>query len=366
MDALWRSRVIGGMGRNTFRSYASSLNSLVGYFESMQWMEPYLGISLDDDLFRVVSWVNHLAVDRGLVRATVSSYITGAKHLLALHLVESAAMGPRKGARHEVVNLAVLTVPLSEHTRVAYRPEWILEGRALWPCHVFVAVGAMYTLALRQGEFIANYGGAPTEHLLMWSNIRFLRVRSEPGGGFEEMGHEELQRQCADGVIVKFTSRKYQSRGVVRDVPMRMRLSSNDGDPRVALWDLTVSVELCAVTLLQFWFINCGIKIGEESSRPVMQLPDGSLLGSRVVIESLRMVSRLHGVCDGDVVIHSLKHGALTTLGEAGCSVVDIAMTGGHKSISSSQPYLHPGEAQGARVSQILGQKRGFIGQSDV
>jgi site-specific recombinase XerD len=84
------------------------------------------------------------------------------------------------------------------------------------------------------------------------------------------------------------------------------------------------------------------------------------------VVESLRMVSRNHGVRDEDVVIHSLKHGALTTLGEAGCSVVDIAMSGGHKSIESSQPYLHPGEAQGARVTQILGQKRGFVGQSDV
>jgi len=330
----------------------------------MQWVGPYLGTSIDDDLMRVVSWINHLAVDKGLVRSTVSTYITGAKQQLSLHLVHSAALGPEKGARHEVINLAVLTVPVSDHSRVAYRPEWILEGRLLWPCHMFVAVASMYTLALRQGEFIGNYGGAPTEHLLKWSNIRFLRARTE--GGFSEMGFEELHRQCADGVVVKFTSRKYQSRGAVRDVPLRIRLSSNTGNPNIALWDPAAEVELCAVTLLQFWLINCGMKAGEESSRPVMQLSDGSLLGSRAVIESLRMVSRNHGVRDEDVVIHSLKHGALTTLGEAGCSVVDIAMTGGHKSIESSRPYLHPGEAQGARVSQILGQKRGFVGQSDV
>jgi hypothetical protein len=332
----------------------------------MRWLEPYLGLTVDVDLARVMSWINHLTVDKGLVRSTVSTYVTGAKQLLSLHLVQSAALGPEKGARHEVINLAVLTVPASDHTRVAYRPEWILEGRLLWPSHVFVAVASMYTLALRQGEFIGNYGGAPTEHLLKWSNIRFLKARAEPEGGFSEMGYEELHRQCADGVVVKFTSRKYQSRGVVRDVPLRVRLSSNIGNPNIVLWDPTVDIELCAVTLLQFWLINCGMKVGEESSRPVMQLPDGSLLGSKTVIESLRLVTRNHGVQDGDVVIHSLKHGALTTLGEAGCSVVDIAMTGGHKSIESSQPYLHPGEAQGTRVSQILGQKRGFVGQSDV
>jgi hypothetical protein len=55
------------------------------------------------------------------------------------------------------------------------------------------------------------------------------------------------------------------------------------------------------------------------------------------------------------VVINSMKHGALTTLGSAGYSSVDIAMVGGH--IESSQVYIHPGEEQGARVSQVLGRK---------
>jgi hypothetical protein len=50
----------------------------------------------------------------------------------------------------------------------------------------------------------------------------------------------------------------------------------------------------------------------------------------------------------------------------AGCSSVDIAMVRGHKSIESSQVFIHPGEEQGERVSQVLGRKRGLTGQTDV
>jgi hypothetical protein len=265
-----------------------------------------------------------------------------------------------------LVNLAILTVPSSGKTRVAYKPEWILEGRQVWPCHVFVAVASIFLLALRQGEFIGNYGGAATPHLLMWSNIRFLKWCGDDGGGYVEMEAEEIRRRCADGLTVKFTSRKYQSRGVVREIPMRTRLSYGNSNPHVALWDTALAVDMCVVTLLQFWFINSGVVAEEVATRPVMRLRDGSLLGSQTVIESLRLISKRHGVRDGDVVIHSLKHGALTTLGSAGCSSVDIAMVGGHKSIESSQVYIHPGEEQGERVSQALGRKRGLTGQTDV
>jgi hypothetical protein len=40
---------------------------------------------------------------------------------------------------------------------------------------------------------------------------------------------------------------------------MRNRLSYGDGNP-VALWDTAaLAVDLCVVTLLQFWFINSGV-----------------------------------------------------------------------------------------------------------
>jgi hypothetical protein len=52
-------------------------------------------------------------------------------------------------------------------------------------------------------------------------------------------------------------------------------------------------------------------------------------------------------------VIHSLKHGALSALGAAGASSVDIATA-----IESSVPYLHPDVDQGRRNSEILGRRR--------
>jgi hypothetical protein len=71
-------------------------------------------------------------------------------------------------------------------------------------------------------------------------------------------------------------------------------------------------------TLLQFWLIDSGVFADEVAIRLVMRLRGGLLLGSQTVIESLRLISKRQGLRDGDVVIHSLKHGALTTLGRLG------------------------------------------------
>jgi hypothetical protein len=325
----------------------------------MGWQEPYLGGTLENDLLRVISWINHLVVDVGVCRSTVSTYLTGVKQQLFMRLVESEALG-EDGKRHRIVRSAVNSVRCSDRNRVPYRAEWIREGRRVWPFHVFIAIGSIFLLALRQGEFIGNYGGAPTKHLLFWTNIRFLKKFGVED--FIEMMDAEVLTLCADGVTVNFNSRKFQSRGIVREIPMPTRLSyPADGNPRIDVSDPDQEIDLCAVTLLQTWFIQCalvGIPLQDIPGQPVMQLEDGSLLGSRTVIESLRMISDRHGIPKSEVVIHSLKHGSLTALGEAGCSAVDIAMVGGHKSIESSQPYLHPGRAQGERVSQVLGRKR--------
>jgi hypothetical protein len=72
VDRMWRERVMAGMEKNTVRTYASAFKSFVNYFESMQWVDPYLGKSVAADVLRVVSWVNHLAVDRGLVYYTTT------------------------------------------------------------------------------------------------------------------------------------------------------------------------------------------------------------------------------------------------------------------------------------------------------
>jgi hypothetical protein len=84
VDAMWRNRVVAGMESNTVRTYASAFRSFVEYFESMRWVDPYLGRSVASDLVRVVSWINHLTVDRGLVKATVGSYLTAAKQQLTV------------------------------------------------------------------------------------------------------------------------------------------------------------------------------------------------------------------------------------------------------------------------------------------
>jgi hypothetical protein len=45
----------------------------------------------------------------------------------------------------------------------------------------------------------------------------------------------------------------------VRDVPLRIRLSPSDGNPHIALWDLTVEVKLCAVTASVLVHQHCSV-----------------------------------------------------------------------------------------------------------
>jgi hypothetical protein len=92
--------------------------------------------------------------------------------------------------------------------------------------------------------------------------------------------------------------------------------------------------------------------------QPIMVCRDGRLLGSREVVRSMRDISTGHGADPKDVVIHSLKHGALSALGAAGASSDDIATAGGHRTIESSVPYLHPDVDQGRHNSEILGRRR--------
>jgi hypothetical protein len=134
------------------------------------------------------------------------------------------------------------------------------------------------------------------------------------------------------------------------------------GHPDVNLYDLSIKVELCAVTLLQAWFIAL-VSLGElpTLAQPVMQRVVGCLVDSCEVIECLRHVASRHGVERKNVVIHCLKHGSLSALGQAGANAIDIATAGGHKTIESSVPYLHPDEEQGRRNSKMLGRKRRLV-----
>jgi hypothetical protein len=84
------------------------------------------------------------------------------------------------------------------------------------------------------------------------------------------------------------------------------------GHPFVNLFDFSIEVGLCVVTLLQSWFIAL-VAIGEMPtlSQPIMQGNAGILVDSCEVIASMWSVSTRHGgVKPRDVVIHCLKHGA--------------------------------------------------------
>lgn len=324
----------------------------------MGWGYPYLGGSLQEDLIRILGWIDHLAVDKGHPASTVDTYVTGAKQQLLEQFVISEALGKAREPRHPLVVSAVRSVSESAARRVPYLAEWIREGRFEWPVPVYVAVVTMFMSALRQGELLADYAGKKGDHLLTWENLKFLKKDEKDGN--REMDREEVGLVCADLVQFTFDTRKFQSRGKVRVIPPVTRLFyPESGNPDVNLFDLSIDVGLCAVTLLQSWFIAL-VSLGELStfSQPIMQGDAKSLVDSCEVLECLRRVSTRHGVQPSDVVIHGLKHGALSSLGRAGASAVDIATAGGHKTIESSVTYLHPDAEQGRRNTEILGRKR--------
>jgi len=330
----------------------------------MGWGFPFLGGDLMDDLIRLIGWIDHMAVDNGMSASTVDTYISGAKAILLEQLVISDALGRRGEARHVWIQQALRSVAASDRTRTPFRSEWILEGRRFWPVPVYVAVVVIYMAALRGGEWIGNYSGGRGEHLLCWQNCEFLMIN---GMGVRPLTRSELSTVYADALQITFHSRKWQNRGQVRPIPPIIRLFAKppNGNPAIDLNDMGVDVGLCAVTLLQSWFLMLRVQGAVDEQQPVMMCADGKLLGSRVVIENMRAISSRHGADPKDVVVHSLKHAALSALGRAGASSVDIAAAGGHKTIESSVPYLHPDADQGRRNSEILGRKRG-LERSDV
>jgi hypothetical protein len=317
--------------------------------------------SLHDDIIRLLGWIDHLEVDKGHPASTVDSYLTGVKQQLGERAVISEALGKAREPRHPMVANALRSVAERAATRVPYSAEWIREGRSDWTVPVYVAVVTIFMASLRAGELISDHNGKKVKHLLLWENLTFLKADELHGN--RAMGREEIGLVCADLVQIKFVSRKFQNRGKVRVIPPLIRLFYPvSGHPDVNLYDLSVKVELCAVTLLQSWFIAL-VSLGElpTLAQPVMQGVAGHLVDSCEVIECLRRVASRHGVEGKNVVIHSLKHGSLSALGQAGANVVDIATAGGHKTIESSVPYLHPDEEQGRRNSETLGRKRKLV-----
>ena len=359
MDTLWNVQIIGGMGANTRRAYTAGFASLARFGRTMGWESPFLGGGdALDDVLRIVGWVDHLAIDEGLTYSTIDVYITGAKTYLLRHtLIVSGALGEMGSPRHVWIRDALKSVTRKPKSRISYSVDWIREGRRYWEEPVYVAVVLIYMASLRSGELLANYSGGIGDHLLHWENLQFLKIDLF---GEHILSREELCYVCADAIQITFDSRKWQEVGQARPIPPIIRLFPKplSGGPGIDLSDVRIDVGMCAVTLLQSWFIwlrEAG-PVGEQN--PIMQDRAGKLLGSRTVIESMRAISTAHGVDPTNVVIHSLKHGSLTALANAGASSVDIAMAGGHSTIESSVPYLHPGVDQGRRNSEILGQKR--------
>jgi hypothetical protein len=267
---------------------------------------PFLGGDLVDDLVRLLGWIDHMAVDDGMSASTVDTYISGAKAILLEQLVISDALGRRGEARHVWIQQALKTVATSVKTRTPFRSEWILEGRRFWPVPVYVAVVVIYMAARRGGEWLGNYSGAKGEHLLCWKNCEFLVFH---GMGVRPLTRGELPTVFADAFQITFDSRKWQSRGQVRPIPPIIRLFAKppNGNPAIDLNNMGEDIGLCAVTLLQSWFLMLRVPRAVDEQQPVMICADGNLLGSRVVIENMRAISSRHGADPKDVVVHSLK-----------------------------------------------------------
>jgi hypothetical protein len=271
-------RVEGGMGRHTRRAYGAGFTSLSKYSCSMGWDFPFLEGDLLDDLVRLIGWIDHMAVDDGMSASTVDTYISGAKAILLEQLVISDALGRRGEARHYWIQQALQTVAERVKTRTPFRSEWILEGRRFWPVPVYVAVVIIYMAALRGGEWLGNYSGGRGEHLLCWKNCESLVFH---GMGVRPLTRGELPAVCADVLQITFDSRKWQSRGQVWPIPPIIRLFAKpaDGNPAIDLNNMGEDVGLCAVTLLQSWFLTLRVQRAVDEQQPVMICADGKRWG---------------------------------------------------------------------------------------
>jgi len=91
-----------------------------------------------------------------------------------------------------------------------------------------------------------------------------------------------------------------------------------------------------------------------RKARWVFPSQDGSGPVSRFTVRCQHQVLRKSQKLPADFVIHSLRHTALTRLGESGAGAFEIMKAAGHSSVTVSQKYVHPSPESMERAFERL------------
>ena len=305
------------------------------------------------DVLRLLVVIDHLGNERGLARATVSNYFSGAKyHYLLAHSLDNtpppAAWGG-PGVHHRLVTMALKAIPERKRpVRMILSAAWIEDGfRNCWTTTEYVSIAFLYGWVLRGGEGCDFLQG----HIITWSMIAFYVWKNEQ---LHEMPMTDLRTTPCDQMDLHQDSRKYQHGP--RLMPGRVNTCHLADPARGALdW-----CHLCMPTIMQGWAILNNIdhmSQAERERRPVLAQPGREdVLSVEAVSQALKANARRRGEPETSVSSHCLRATGITML--ANSAVADnptmFLRAVGHKSMQSSEPYVRPSPFMAQAVTEAL------------
>jgi hypothetical protein len=214
-----------------------------------------------------------------------------------------------------------------------------------WPlCYYAMAVLARGWL-FRPGQFLVR-NGKWGEHVLFWSYVIFYDQRHIP------IPVAKWSHQLAYSAVIQPDHVKWHARDLQK-FPERERKFFPES--RSVTDGLIARVPHgCVVAVLQAWYVFSGAASRKDLRRtPLGRCQDGSYLSSEeMLVLCHRMKERFQ--LKGPLVVHSLRHGGISALLDAGISDEAVRAAAGLASTDSLRPYHHCGRKLSDRLSQAL------------
>jgi hypothetical protein len=298
----------------------------------------------------LVSFIDELFEQKQLDPKTIGGYLSGVKDRLLAEGHRSDALGER-GVRHPWVARAMRSCVIDTKTvppkppREEFTEEMMRVAFDTWPLHYYAVAVLARGWLFRAGHFLVR-DGKWGEHILFWSMVVFYDQQHRV------IPVAKWSHRMAYSAKIQPEHTKWHSRDL-QVFPERKRTFFPES--RSITEGLISRVPHgCVVAVLQAWYVFSGAASQRDLNRtPLCRCQDGSYLSANEMLTLCHQMEKTFHTT-GAVVIHSLRHGGISALLEAGVSDDEVRMAAGLKSVYSLRPYHHGGPKLSERLSRAL------------
>jgi hypothetical protein len=297
----------------------------------------------------LISFIDELFEQQHLDPKTISGYVTGVKDRLLTEGYESEALG-RKGVRHPWVARAIRSCMIDTETVPAKPPreeftnDMMLVAFQTWPLHYYAMAILARGWLWRSGQFLVK-DGKWGEHILFWSYVTFFDQQHIP------IPVEKWCCQLAYFAKLQPEHTKCHSRDLQIFPERRRTFFPESGAVTDGL--IARTPHGCVVAVLQAWYVFSGAASQDLRRTPLCRCHDGSYLSADEMLALCHQMERTFQL-RGRLVIHSLRHGGISALMDAGISDKSVCSAAGMRSVDSLRPYHHCGPKISTRLSRAL------------